>query len=302
MFAANMAPGAASRSLFVHMACAFMGFTLWTMGDAVIRYLRDYPPVQMAFLAAISSLLFLAVLSPFLGGVRPTFQKPRLKLQILRGFFLAIGTFFSFVTFANLDLAKAYTIIFISPFLVKILSVVLTGEKISPRSWLVTLTGFLGVLIVLRPGFVPLGLGAAAACALALFFSLGHIMVRYIGSENQTPLSMALFKYMFLLAGCAYPALAHFVPMKPFDFFFIAFMGFESAVGTVLVSHALAKAPAAYIAPIHYTQILWGMVWGALFFHEYPDHWTLAGGAVIVASGLLLVYLGRRARPVSRAV
>ena len=277
------------------MLVAFIGFASWTVGDAIVRYLNDYPTVLIACLSSTFSVLFAVISAPYIGGFRKTFTDPKLGWRLFRGLLLAVSGFFAFVAFARLELTTAYAIIFAAPFVAKILSVIIMKEHIRPRSWAITALGFAGVLIVLRPGMVPVSIGALAALALAFFFGLGYVLSRYIGAENQTFMSMSLFQYFFLMLGTAYPAYNAFIALPPElalslnDYLLLIFSGAICIYGSMAVAYGFIHGPSAIIAPIHYTQILWGVALGAWLFGEYPDAWTLAGGSVIVGAGLLLI-------------
>ena len=156
-----------------------------------------------------------------------------------------------------------------------------------------TVIGFIGVLIVLRPGYIPFSIGTIAALCLACLFSVGHFMGRYIGSENQTLLSLVIFNAGFLFLGSIIPAIIDFIPIAPWDLLAMAFTAVVGLCGAFLVASAYTNGPSAYIAPIHYTQIVFGALWGALFFAEFPDGWTIAGSLVIISAGLGLVWLAR---------
>ncbi len=272
---------------------AFTGFTLWTVSDAAVRYLKDYPTLLVAFLASTLAVTILCIFSGFLGGFSETFKRPQLKLRLLRGLLLSASGLCTFYVFANLDLAKAYAIIFVAPLLAKVLSVFITRENIRPRSWAITLLGFTGVLIVIRPGVIPLDLGSILALVLAFFFALGYVMSRYIADENQTLLSMALFQYTIVSVVTAVPAYFAYQNMEAglSIYQFIALFAVSSAAvsGSVLVAKAFSIAPTQIIAPIHYVQIIWGALLSAVLFSEMPDGWTLVGGAVITFAGLLLI-------------
>jgi len=275
------------HNLTLYMALAALGFLLWS--------LAAYQPAQIAFLSTSVSALAVLILSPWLGGLKQTFTMPKLKLRLLRALVIACSGFLSFIAFMNMDLATAYAIIFIAPLIAKILSVVLLGEQIRLRSWLISALGLMGVLIVLRPGMIPLSIGSMAALALAVFFALGYVMGRKIGAENQTMLSLSLFQYGFMALGTAVPALQNFEPMTMPEYATIILSGLAAVTGSITVGTAFNKAPSASIAPIHYTQMMWGVLFGALLFGEFPDIWTIIGGAVVMVAGLLLI---RFTRPV----
>lgn len=276
------------------MAMAFAGFTLWTMGDAAIRYLREYPPVQIAFLCGVYSLAILLAFAPYFGGLTQTFKKPKLGLQIFRGGVLGVCGLMSFYTFSHLELPTAYAIIFLAPFFAKMLSIKMNKEAVPKAFWLLSGLAFLGVLIALRPGTLPMNIGVLTAFLSTGLFAFGYVLGRTIGEENQTALSTCLFPDICMVVMFLVPSVLSFVPMEPRDFYVAVFIGVQSAIGTMLVSVAYAKAPTAYIAPVHFTQIIWGVVWGAFLFKEYPDAWTIVGAALIVIAGLMLVRLGHR--------
>jgi S-adenosylmethionine uptake transporter len=272
-----------------HMALAFVGFTLWTVGDALVHALEGRPPVAVAFWVSVAGLAALLALSPRLGGLAQTFRTPYQGLQWARGLALAISGLLTIYAFMSLPLATAYALVFVQPFCAKALSAVLTGERPRPAAWAASAVGFAGVLIVLRPGLVPISWPALAALGSAGFFALGYVLTRHIGQANQTTLGTAIYRHILSLA--LLPLLAGGpggLALVPADLPWVAVIGLFGVGGILTVSRAFAAAPAAYVSPVHYTQILWGVAFGALFFGEVPDAWTVAGAAVIIAAGLWL--------------
>lgn len=280
--------------LVTAMLLAFLGFSAWTVGDALVRYMNAYNPFQIGFMATFFSFILLLIFSKPMGGLKESFQKPKQKLQILRGLILSISGLLSYFTFMNLPLTKAYAIIFCAPFVAKIVSILLTGEQIKLRSWLITIVGFIGVLIVLQPGSIPLNLGTASAIGLAIFFGIGHVMGRFIGQENQTLFGQVFYNKVFNMVLMGIPSIWLFETMPMTDVFITFCLGITGVLGAFLVSWGFSVAPAAYIAPIHYTQIILGTIWGILLFGEYPDTTTYVGGTIIVGAGLALTYFGRQ--------
>lgn len=284
-----------SRSLAGALLLGFTGFTIWTLGDSAIRTARDYPPLQISFLCGLYSLALMVAFSSYFGGFKATFTRKCLGLQILRGLTMAASTIATVYAFMHLEMPTAFAIIFLSPIAAKLLSSLINREKIPLRMWLVSLLAFAGVLLVIRPGFHTPGIGEMAALTIPLFFGLAFVLSRTIGEDNQTMMSSNLYCDVFLIIGLAVPTYLHFEAMEPVHFLLMAGTGITGGLGTVLVSKAYARAPTAYVAPLHYTQIVWGVIWSVLFFNEYPDAWTLAGAAVIIGAGLMLVWMSRRA-------
>lgn len=282
------------------MAMAFIGFTLWAWSDAVIKNIADYPPILIVWFMALAALSTLSLLAPKLGGWHDTWHKPKLKLRVTRGAIMVCSNLCAVVTFSHLELTKAYALIFCAPILAKVLSVLILKEKIRLRSWVLSLIGFSGVLVILRPGLIQIDIGSIAALLLACFFSLAYVMTRYIGEENQTPLSMSIFQYMLHVIIFTLPVFWLYDPFSvPLgDIGFMVLIGTFSGLGSVFVSRAYASAPTAYVAPVHYVQMLWGAGIGAIFFGEYPDSYTLIGAIIIVAAGMALIFFSRNTKPV----
>jgi drug/metabolite transporter (DMT)-like permease len=280
------------------MLLALAGFFLWSCGDAAIRSLQNWPVELTIFSYAGSAVVWMTLLSKPLGGFAEVFKRPRLKLRMFRGAVLVGSNVMAVIAFTHLDMATAYALIFLSPFMAKMVSWLLTGEKPSGISLLLSGLAFAGVLIILRPGMIPLSLGSGAALVLTLFFSLGYSLGRYIGGENQTPLSLILFQYSFLTIGSLPLAAPHFgdVAFGLPQMAAVALAGFTAVAGTVCASTAFVRAPASVVAPLHYSQMLWGILFGLLFFGEFPDGITLLGASIIIGAGLLLVRFSRKGR------
>lgn len=277
------------------MLLALSGFFLWSCGDAAIRSLQHLPVSLIVFSYAGFALIWMSVLSKPLGGFKETFRRPKLKLRILRGAILMGSNTLAIVAFTNLDMATAYALIFLSPFMAKIVSYLLTGERPSRISLLLSGLAFVGVLIILRPGEIPLNIGSVAALALTVFFAMGYIMGRFIGEENQTRLSMILFQYSFLTLASLPFALPHILELSlgPREILPMILAGFTAVIGTIFSSIAFARAPASVVAPLHYSQMIWGVLFGVLFFGEWPDGFTLLGAGIIIGAGLFLIWYSR---------
>lgn len=276
------------------MLLSFCGFTSWVIGDVIIKILRDYDFYVISFLASAASLTLLILFSKQLGGFKDTIYKPKIKLRIFRGVITSICSLLAVIIFSNLELATAYAIIFSIPLISKIMSVFINGETIRLSSWVISIVGFLGVLIVVRPGMVPLNVGTLAALIFIFLFSFAYVIGRKIGAENQTLLSLSIFGTIFTFSFTSYFAIPIIVEMPIKDVMIGLSIGVFAVTGALLVGSAYNRAPTAYVAPVHYTQILWGAAIGALFFGEIPDLYTITGAFIIIGSGLLLILKAKK--------
>jgi S-adenosylmethionine uptake transporter len=207
----------------------------------------------------------------------------------LRALLLAIDMVFVFYAFTKLPLADAYTMLFTAPMLVTALSVPLLGERVGWRRWSAVAVGFGGVLVVLRPGFAELNLGHIAALASSSFFALSLIVARRIGnSETGSTLLISLMAALLIVSGPALPAV--YVSSSLSDLAMLAGLGLLMGLGHLGLIQALRLAPSNVVAPFHYSQIVWAVIFGLLLFGDRPSAWVIAGSTIIIASGLYILW------------
>jgi drug/metabolite transporter (DMT)-like permease len=263
--------------------------------DALSKYqAREYPVMMIVWARYfIPLVLLLAVFLPKRGArmLRTAFP----LVQAIRGVLLASGTVFIVLAYRVMPMAEAQAISFIHPVLLTVLAVIFLGEKVSPLGWAAVLTGFSGVLIIVRPGgglftpaaFLPLG--------LAFTFSSYQIFTRLIaGKENSLNSLFCALLVGSLALSLALPFV--WIDPTPKGMLFFALIGVSSGIGHFSTIKALELAPASLVAPFAYVQLLWVAILGVLVFGDFPDALTLAGIAVVVAGGLL-VAASRRRRP-----
>lgn len=264
---------------------------LFTVMDAIGKGLMArYPVPQVVWARYFFQLSWMLLLLPRVGAgglVRTT----RLGTNIVRGLLLAFSTIFMFGAISFVPLADAYTITFIAPLLVTVFSIPMLGERVGWRRWTAVCAGFIGVLIVIRPGFGMAHWALALPLVTAVGFALYQILTRKVsGTPGETAFAM-----LFHLAWVGTAILTAVVPffwqpIAPLDWLPMAAMGALGGLGHLILIRALTIAPASLLAPFVYTQIAWALLLGYLVFGDVPDRWMLLGGAVIVASGLYVFY------------
>jgi drug/metabolite transporter (DMT)-like permease len=260
---------------------------LFVAADATAKVLtHSYPVIEVTwgrFLFHVALLLPLLVTR---GGA--VFRTSRLRLQLTRSTLQIGSTVIYFAALALLPLATAATIAFAQPLVVTVLSVPVLGEKVGPRRWAAVVVGFLGVLIVIRPtgivqwaALLPLATAACSACYA--------IATRLVARVD--PVQVSLFYTAaggLALASLAVPFVWQTPDLK--GWLLMALTGVLAGSGHYCIIHAFQRAPAAMLAPFTYTQLLWATGLGYLLFGDLPDRWTVAGGLVIVGSGLYVFY------------
>jgi drug/metabolite transporter (DMT)-like permease len=269
---------------------AVLGFALFSASDVFVKWLANdgYSVVQLSAAFALFALLPLAWLVRRAGGWHTL--KARNPFWVgVRAVLLAVDTLCAYYAFGTLPFAEAYAIFFGTPMLVTALSVPLLGEKVGWRRWLAVVIGFAGVMIVLRPGFAALTLGHLAALGAMVLFTCSLLVLRRIGNSESSPAMLAWILIVLLLVTVPMvPAV--FVMPSALDLGFMAIGGLLLGLAHLALFEAFRAAPASAVSPFHYSQMVWAVVLGFLVFSELPDMWVAVGSAVIVGSGLFILW------------
>ena len=283
---------------------ALLSMGIYSTHDVIIKLLGEsYPALQILFFSALLSFPPLAVL--LLRDRTHGTLRPRNPFWVgLRSTCIVASGVGGFYAFSALPMAQVYSILFAAPLLVTVLSVPLLGEKVGPHRWLAVVAGLCGVLVVLRPGATPLGLGHLAALMGATATALSAIGVRKLGRSERTVI-LLLWPMIgnFLLTGASLGFA--YRPMLAGD---LALTGVIAVLGLAagfLLILAYQAGEAANVAPMQYSQMLWAIAFGWLLFDERPDAMTLLGAGLIIGSGLYILMRERtgpsRLRPVTEA-
>ncbi|WP_163848683.1 DMT family transporter [Pseudooceanicola aestuarii] len=275
---------------------ALVGAALYSAHDAIIKGLgAELPAIQIAFFAYLLGLpliLMMLVADPAPANLRPA-NPLWMALRVLGVLTATVGAFYAFLV---LPLAETYTILFAAPLLITLLAVPLLGEALRWRRALAVLVGLAGVLVVLQPGTREIGLGHLAALASALGNAMVHITARRIGSSERLPL-MVLYPMLAttLILGCLLPL--DFAPVTGRAFGGLAVLAVLAFAAMLCLIEGFKRAEAGLVAPMQYSQLLWGVLFGFLFFREVPEGSTLLGAVLIVGSGIYIVLREARQSP-----
>lgn len=269
---------------------ALIAYAVYAWGDGLIKGLGGKLSVfELGFFNILFSGVFLLLLKPagedwrhFWQMRRPAAVHGRAALGMLAGVL-------SVFAFTSIPLAEVYALLFLAPMFVTLLSILFLGEKVGPWRWLAVIAGFLGVLLVVRPGVRELELGHFAAMATALCGALSVILMRSLAAERQTAVLGTLVAYGLVVNGAAAAATSFAVPDWPI-LGMLVLTGACTAAGNRLQFLATRYSPASHVAPTHYSQMIWAVIIGALFFNEFPDALSLVGLSIIAASGLLTLF------------
>jgi drug/metabolite transporter (DMT)-like permease len=261
-----------------------------TTGKYLLHHMHPLQVVWVRYTGAF--LLALLFLNPV---TRPGMLVTRRPwLQVGRSALLLLSTALNFFALQFLQLDEALSILFSTPFIVAVLCGPLLGEWVGWRRWIAIGVGFLGVLLVARPGFGGLHPAALLSLGSAVCYSLYSISTRVLARSDSS--ETTLF-YSNLVGALAMLPIVPFVWSMPSSWFIILLMVVTGAFGSFghyLLIRGHRLAPASVLAPFIYTQLVWTTTLGFLVFGDVPHRWTIVGGLIVVGSGLYLLYRERK--------
>ncbi|EIL90565.1 hypothetical protein UU9_07164 [Rhodanobacter fulvus Jip2] len=272
--------------MFKGILLGFLAFAAFALSDAFVKLLHgSLPAYEAVFFGALLGLSAL----PFIKGEGDRWSEvllaQRQGLWVVRAVASAIGTTAAVIAFTALPMAEAFALIFLMPIFVTILSVLVLKEHVGWRRWSAVVAGFLGVLVVLRPGFRELGAGHLAALVCGLAGAISMIALRLSGPHEKRitlygagVIGSTTLAGMLMLTNFSWPHLDQWLLLLGY--------GLLAALGAVLLMLATRRAPANHVAPTQYSQMLWAVLLGYVLFGDQLD-WPMAVGiAIILGAGL----------------
>ncbi len=290
------APGpddASHRVKAIGLMCAAV--MLFSVLDATAKYLvgpSGLPVIEIVWARFLGHVVItFIVLGPLSLPRLISSAKP--WHQILRSVLALSATVFNFAAVKYLQLDQTITIFFLTPLLVAGLAGPLLDEWVGWRRLMAILAGFFGVILVTRPGFGGIHWAVLFSLAATVSYALYNISTRYVAAHDShevsqffTPLAGVVLIFPFAVADWHWPA-------DLWSWFLIASLGATGGIGHWLLILAHRHAPAPVLAPFVYVGLISMSILGYAIFGDVPTWWTLAGGAVVVASGLYLFYRER---------
>lgn len=297
------------------------GMLCISINDALIKQLSDqYPLHQMVLIRAAVGLAFSMVLLQFEGGF-PALRTKTPGLHLLRGICIVIANLAYFAALASIPLADATALFYVAPLFITLLSIPILGEKVGVRRWTAVLIGFLGVLVMLRPGGEIAGDGNRLILMLPVFsafaYALMQILTRKLGVASKASAMAAYTQATFIAVSSAFwfaagdgryaegvdsPSLIFllraWVWPTPEEWPLLLFLGLLSGATGYSMARAYRSADVATIAPFEYLALPMAIFLGWLMFDHLPGPWVISGSALIACSGVYVFLREKqRARP-----
>ena len=210
------------------------------------------------------------------------------KLQFIRGLILLTANICFFYAISVISLAKALTLAFVAPLIVTAFSPIFLGEKVGFRRWSAVIIGFIGSLVVIRPGFVEINLASIAALGTGIMYGFYLIITRKLSTSDNPLLTLLLTGVVgAVIISCVMP----FVWIKPTinQWSMMAAIGVFACIGHLFLILSLKYADASKLAPFGYIEIVPNIILGYYFFNDFLDLWTFLGLFIIISSGLYVI-------------
>ena len=273
------------------MKAILLNTSAWIMlpfMDAIAKYLSsELPFFQITWARYFFTVFFILPLM-FLFFRKQLKWTENPKLQFYRGLTLFLANICFFYSISIISMAKALTLAFVAPLITTLLSPIFLGEKVGFRRWSAVTVGFIGILIVVRPGFIEFNLASFAALGTGCFYGVYLIITRKLHSTDTPLLTLLLTGVVgATIASITVPIV--WVNPSFIQWLWLAIMGIFACLGHILLIYSLKYADASKLAPFGYLEIIPNIILGYYLFNDLLDMSSLIGLFVIVSSGLYII-------------
>ena len=272
------------------MLFAVMAYFSFSLLDAVQKTAIIYHSVFQILLVKYTFVLLLSFFESRRKKNYTFYKSENIKIQLLRSVLSIIESACFILSFRYLSLADAHSIASLTPVLVVALSAIILREHVSLRTWVAIFIGFIGVLIIMRPGLSIFDPKSLIPLAGAFFLSIYQIVTRKASAKDSTETSLFYTSIVgIVLMGII--GYSFWQPLMDYSILFFIAIGIFFSLGLYFQIIALSMARAGIIQPFHYTLIFWAIILGYIFYDDFPDIPTLIGASVITVSGIYTLYI-----------
>jgi drug/metabolite transporter (DMT)-like permease len=273
------------------MSITFLCFAVLDCGAKWL--VQTLPVLQVVWLRFLFHAVFsTALLAPKFGAgmLRP--RRP--KLQFVRAMFMPVMTGLNFWALQYLQLAETGAIQFSVPIIIALIAAPLLGERMGRARWAAIGVGFLGVLIIVRPGMQGFHPALLLSIINAVLYALFNLMTRQLAAHDSPETTQFFSSVGATLVITPFALAAWQAPPGALQWVILVLIGISGGLGHYLLALAHRYAPASVLAPFLYQQIVWMVLLGYLVFGDVPDAAVAVGAAIVIASGLYLLWRERK--------
>ena len=276
-----------NKKLFVILLSLLGTGTAAIMVSGIKLLSQDLNPFMIAFYRCLFGVI---IMLPFMIYNYPEAWKTHnIKLQFVRSAINVYSMISWFTAIGTLQLEKAAAIGFTTPLFTTILAIIFLGEVIRIQRITALIVGFIGILVVIRPGYIPFESGALWLLSAAISFSIVIIIVKKL-TEKDSSLTTAFYQMAFMVPPTFFIALFFWESININQFLLFIFVAIAGFITQFSFAQCLKMAETTFIMPIQFTKLIWLSLIGYFFFMEVPDIWTWIGASIIFSSILFIAY------------
>ena len=276
-----------NKKLFVILLSLLGTGTAAIMVSGIKLLSQDLDHFMIAFYRCLFGVI---IMLPFMIYNYPEAWKTHnIKLQFVRSAINVYSMISWFTAIGTLQLEKAAAIGFTTPLFTTILAIIFLGEVIRIQRITALIVGFIGILVVIRPGYIPFESGALWLLSAAITFSIVIIIVKKL-TEKDSSLTTAFYQMAFMVPPTFFIALFFWESINISQFFLFIFVAIAGFITQFSFAQCLKMAETTFIMPIQFTKLIWLSLIGYFFFMEVPDIWTWIGASIIFSSILFIAY------------
>lgn len=278
------------KNNFYGFVLGLSGYTIFVILDSIIKLnlVNKYPVLQINFYICVFAIIpTIAVLA--LTGNWIVLVNNKIHIQLFRGLLGITGGALVVNSFKHHSLTEIYPILFSAPLILTILSYFILKEKVGIRRWAAVFLGFIGVLIVSRPGTVHFTIPLFGLFIAAIMGALNVIIIRRY-ANTQSSIAFAFYATVSGMFVSGFFTFQNYISVSPEDLKIFILCGVIGGIGALCISEASKTLESSVYAPIQYIQLVVGFIMGYLFFRDLPDTFEIIGSIIIVLSGLFIIY------------
>ncbi|MDH5559004.1 MAG: DMT family transporter [Alphaproteobacteria bacterium] len=281
----------------IHMV---IGLFLFGVMEVLIKWqVADYPVHQLVFFRASFGLIPCLVLVWQAGGLS-TLKTTRPFEHLLRSLVGLSAMWLVFSAYETMHLADVGAILFAAPLFLTAMAGPVLGETVGARRWSAVMVGFVGVLLILKPGTTALQPAAVGVLGAAFLFAVAMIFMRRLGTTESAATITFYLSVFIVLVSLVLIALFGWVTPTPADFLALAMIGLIGGTAQLFLTQSLRLGEAAVVSPLRYSSIIWAVLFGYLFWGSLPDAMVVTGLVIVISSGLYILHRETRLSLVER--
>ena len=274
-----------------------LAFFLFATTDVAQKYATIYHSVFQIMLFRYLFLFIIAIIEAKRKKNVRVWETNNLKLQLIRSLCSILETAFFVTSFRYLPLGDVHSVAALSPIIVVALSIIFLKEFVDKRIWFAIFFGFIGVLIILRPGFDVFNFKSLIPLGAAFTFAIYQILTKKVSEVDKDETSL-FFTSLFGVITMTFLASIYWVDFIFISYFLLPLIGIMMSLAHYSLIIGLARAPANKIQPFHFSLIFWAIIYGFVFYNDVPDVPTVVGALIIALAGIYIIHKQRKTQQI----